>query len=249
MTTREILKSHQTQISPIWRAEAERVLWKRYEKAEEVYKQAADVFKKAEMDYWQDFSDGDKNHNKLTNVFAKAYQEKNTRFEEIIAIFRDMLRCGFVTKESNKVEYLWIRVNTQMFKDGIIPATSLAKDLGLDLIDIYGIRKWEAIKASPLNDPDIKRHKEAEEAYDQAVDHYREAVDDFNEADQKKYTRFAGMVVIERALLRCGFVTQESDWKKWTQKTYNIQLLKEGRTLDDSDDDSDDNSDDSDDEE
>ena len=32
-----------------------------------------------------------------------------------------MLRCGFVTKESNKVEYLWIRVNTQMFKDGIIP--------------------------------------------------------------------------------------------------------------------------------
>src|SRR6185369_7301273 len=34
-------------------------------------------------------------------------------------------------------------------------ATSLAKDLGLDLVDIYGIRKWEAIKASPLNDPDI----------------------------------------------------------------------------------------------
>jgi hypothetical protein len=112
---------HLLEVNPIWRAEAERVLWKRYEKAEEVYKQAADVFKKAEMDYWQDFSDGGKNHNKLTNVFAKAYQEKNTRFEEIIAIFRDMLRCGFVTKESNKVEYLWIRVNTQMFKDGIIP--------------------------------------------------------------------------------------------------------------------------------
>ena len=146
---REILKSHQTphavsaipelvghileyipsndfgphllEVSPIWKAEAGRVLWKRYEKAEEVYKQAVDVFKKAEMDYWQDFSDGDINHNKLTNVFAKAYREKNTRFEEIIAIFRDMLCCGFVTKESNKVEYLWIRVNTQMFKDGIIP--------------------------------------------------------------------------------------------------------------------------------
>ncbi|CAB4411663.1 unnamed protein product [Rhizophagus irregularis] len=169
---------------------------------------------------------------------------------------------GFVTKESNKVEYLWIRVNTQMFKDGIIPATSLAEDLGLDLIDIYGIRKWEAMQASPLNDPDIvaemykrckaelwKRHKEAEEVYDQAVDHYRKAIDDFNEADQKKYTRFAGMVVIERALLRCGFVTQESDWEKWTQMTYNIQLLKEGRTPDDLDDDLDDDSDDSDDEE
>jgi hypothetical protein len=36
-------------------------------------------------------------------------------------------------------------------------ATSLAKDLGLDLIDIYGIRKWEAMQASPLNDPDIVR--------------------------------------------------------------------------------------------
>src|SRR3970040_321217 len=76
--------SHLLEVNPIWKAEAERVLWKRYEKAEEVYKQAADVFKKAEMDYWQDFSDGGKNHNKPTNVFAKAYQEKNTRFEEII---------------------------------------------------------------------------------------------------------------------------------------------------------------------
>jgi len=36
-------------------------------------------------------------------------------------------------------------------------ATSLAKDLSLDLIDIYGIRKWEAMQASPLNDPDIVR--------------------------------------------------------------------------------------------
>ncbi|GBC46929.2 hypothetical protein GLOIN_2v1779779 [Rhizophagus irregularis DAOM 181602=DAOM 197198] len=34
-------------------------------------------------------------------------------------------------------------------------ATSLAEDLGLDLVDIYGIRKWIQIRASPLNDPDI----------------------------------------------------------------------------------------------
>ncbi|GET50574.1 hypothetical protein GLOIN_2v1779779 [Rhizophagus irregularis DAOM 181602=DAOM 197198] len=135
-------------------------------------------------------------------------------------------------------------------------ATSLAEDLGLDLVDIYGIRKWIQIRASPLNDPDIvaemKRHKEAEEVYKQAVDYYKEAIDNFNEADQKKYTRFAGIVVIERALLRCGFITQESDWEKWTQITYNIQLLKEGRTPDDSDDESDDGEvslDDSDDEE
>jgi hypothetical protein len=160
-------------------------------------------------------------------------------------------------------------------------ATFLAEDLGLDLVDIYGIRKWIQMQASPFNDPDIvremvrnlpvkefgehlkinrlwynccktelwKRYKEAEKAYNRAVDYYREAIDNFNEADQKKYTRFAGMVVIERALLRCGFITQESDWEKWTQMTYNIQLLKEGRTLDDSDDDLDDDSNDSDDEE
>ncbi|PKY61461.1 hypothetical protein RhiirA4_486481 [Rhizophagus irregularis] len=34
-------------------------------------------------------------------------------------------------------------------------ATSLAEDLSFDLVDIYGIHKWEAMKASPLNDPDI----------------------------------------------------------------------------------------------
>ncbi|GET54090.1 hypothetical protein GLOIN_2v1779779 [Rhizophagus irregularis DAOM 181602=DAOM 197198] len=34
-------------------------------------------------------------------------------------------------------------------------ATSLAEDLGLDLVDIYGIRKWIQMRASPLNDPDI----------------------------------------------------------------------------------------------
>ncbi|UZO27886.1 uncharacterized protein OCT59_021439 [Rhizophagus irregularis] len=162
--------------------------------------------------------------------------------------------------------------------------TSLAEDLSLDLVDIYGIHKWIQMQASPLNDPDIvvemvrnlpvkefgkhlkinrlwyncckaelwKRHKEAEEAYNRVVDHYRKAVDNFIEADQKKYTRFAGMVVVEKSLLRCDFITQESDWKKWTQMTYNIQLLKEGHTFDDSDDKSDDEEvslDDSDDEE
>ncbi|UZN99693.1 uncharacterized protein OCT59_000960 [Rhizophagus irregularis] len=34
-------------------------------------------------------------------------------------------------------------------------ATYLAKNLGLDLVDIYGIRKWIQMRASPLNDPDI----------------------------------------------------------------------------------------------
>ncbi|GBC21623.2 highly derived D5-like helicase-primase [Rhizophagus irregularis DAOM 181602=DAOM 197198] len=33
--------------------------------------------------------------------------------------------------------------------------TYLAEDLGLDLVDIYGICKWIQMRASPLNDPDI----------------------------------------------------------------------------------------------
>ena len=37
-------------------------------------------------------------------------------------------------------------------------ATSLAEDLGLDLVDIYGIRKWKAMQDSPLNDPDIVKY-------------------------------------------------------------------------------------------
>ncbi|CAB4407140.1 unnamed protein product [Rhizophagus irregularis] len=109
-----------------------------------------------------------------------------------------------------------------------------SNDFGPHLLEISPIWRTEAERVL------WKRHKKAEEAYDQVVDHYREAVDNFIEADQKKYTRFAGMVAVERALLRCNFVTQESDWEKWTQMTYNIQLLKEGCTLDDSDDDSDD---------
>ncbi|GBC15347.2 hypothetical protein GLOIN_2v1779779 [Rhizophagus irregularis DAOM 181602=DAOM 197198] len=109
-------------------------------------------------------------------------------------------------------------------------ATSLAEDLGLDLVDIYGIRKWIQMQASPFNDPDIPS-----------------CGSDIKEAEEVRRK-----VAVERALLRCGFITQESDWEKWTQITYNIQLLKEGRTLDDSDDESDDGEvslDDSDDEE
>ncbi|CAB4405960.1 unnamed protein product [Rhizophagus irregularis] len=142
-------------------------------------------------------------------------------------------------------------------------ATSLAEELGLDLVDIYGIRKWEAMKASPLNDPDIV----AEMVRNLPVKEFGKhlllnalgmfGVETSYESGIKKprrhmTRRFAGMVVIERSLLRCGFITQESDWEKWTQMTYNIQLLKEGRTLDDSDDESDDGEvslDDSDDEE
>ncbi|PKB97109.1 hypothetical protein RhiirA5_433717 [Rhizophagus irregularis] len=34
-------------------------------------------------------------------------------------------------------------------------ATYLAEDIRLDFVDIYGIRKWIQMQASPLNDPNI----------------------------------------------------------------------------------------------
>ncbi|PKY60263.1 hypothetical protein RhiirA4_483780 [Rhizophagus irregularis] len=88
---RKILKSHQTpvhciKVSPIWRAEAERVLWKRHEKAEEVYNQAANICKKAERAYWRDCADGSINLDKLTGEYTKVNQEKYTRFEEMVVI-------------------------------------------------------------------------------------------------------------------------------------------------------------------
>ncbi|PKC52984.1 hypothetical protein RhiirA1_480262 [Rhizophagus irregularis] len=75
-----------------------------------------------------------------------------------------------------------------------------------------------------------KQHKEAEKAYDRAVDEYKKAtkvyyksvsqirnenIENFfgkyDKACKKRHTRFAEMVVVEQAILRCSFVTRESD--------------------------------------
>ncbi|CAB4415415.1 unnamed protein product [Rhizophagus irregularis] len=179
-------------------------------------------------------------------------------------------------------------------------ATSLAEELGLDLIDIYGIRKWEAMQASPLNDPDIvaemvknlpveefgkhlllnrtwyarckaelwKQHKKAEEAYNLAANickkaeraFWRDCADggrnfdklagEYTKVNQEKHTRFEEMVVIEQAILCCGFISKEINKGEYIRMTYNIELFKDGDTPDeDAFGDSDDDSDDSDDEE
>ncbi|GBC31802.1 hypothetical protein GLOIN_2v1779779 [Rhizophagus irregularis DAOM 181602=DAOM 197198] len=57
-------------------------------------------------------------------------------------------------------------------------ATSLAEDLGIDLIDIYGIHKWIQMWASPLNDPDI--------AYDRAVEKKEKAGDDLGQSFEEE---------------------------------------------------------------
>jgi hypothetical protein len=87
------------------------------------------------------------------------------------------------------------------------------------------------------------RHKKAEKTHDKAYDEYQKvyfatlgpvffvsqsAWDDEYDAYNKADEAFTDQVEIEEALLRCGFVTQELDWKKWTQITYNIKIYDEG---------------------
>ncbi|CAB4405722.1 unnamed protein product [Rhizophagus irregularis] len=115
-------------------------------------------------------------------------------------------------------------------------ATSLAKELGLDLIDIYGIRKWEAMQASPLNDPDIVAEMvrnlpveefEAESEYDQAAEKWEKANDAL------------GQSLEEDGILR------ELEWEAY-QKTCKertnarVKHIMDEDVFGDSDDDSDD---------
>jgi hypothetical protein len=146
---REILKSHQTphavsaipelvghileyipsnnfgphllEVSPIWKAEAGRVLWKRHKKAEEVYSQAANICKKAERAFWRDCADGGINFDKLSGEAEKVIQEKRTRFGEMAFIEQAILRCSFISEEINKGEYIRMMRNFELHKDGDTP--------------------------------------------------------------------------------------------------------------------------------
>ncbi|CAB4445040.1 unnamed protein product [Rhizophagus irregularis] len=112
---------HLLEVSPIWRAEAERVLWKRHTQAEKIYDQAANICKKAERAYWRDCADGGINLDKLIGEYTKVNQEKHTRFEEMVAIEQAILCCGFISEEINKGEYIRMTYNIELFKDGDTP--------------------------------------------------------------------------------------------------------------------------------
>jgi hypothetical protein len=47
----------------------------------------------------------------------------------------------------------------------------------------------------------------------------------YDAAYKKDYTTFRELVEIEKAILQRRIITQESDWKKWTQMDYNIKLF------------------------
>jgi hypothetical protein len=95
-----------------------------------------------------------------------------------------------------------------------------------------------------------KRHKKAEEIYYDALEKCKEAhnkfykmkntldnpfhlikyEDAYDAAYRKDYTTFRELVEIEKAILQCRIVTQESDWEKWTQMDYNIKLFHSSLT-------------------
>ncbi|UZO13044.1 uncharacterized protein OCT59_008476 [Rhizophagus irregularis] len=112
---------HLLEVNPIWRAEAERVLWKRRMQAEEAYEQVANICKKAERAFWRDCADGGINFDKLDDESTKISQEKYTRFEEMVVIEQAILHCSFISEETNKGEYIRMMRNFELFKDGDTP--------------------------------------------------------------------------------------------------------------------------------
>ncbi|CAB4441960.1 unnamed protein product [Rhizophagus irregularis] len=111
---REILKSHQTPY-------VVSVIPELHTQAEEVYGQAANVSKKAERAFWRDCADGGINFDKLSGEVEKVIREKHTRFGEMVDIEQAILRCGFISEEINKGEYIRIMRNIELFKDGETP--------------------------------------------------------------------------------------------------------------------------------
>ncbi|PKY57952.1 hypothetical protein RhiirA4_479417, partial [Rhizophagus irregularis] len=70
--------STSAKVSPILKAEAEYILWKRHKEAEKAYKQAANICKKAERALGQD----GRNLKKLADKLTKVNQGKYTRLKK-----------------------------------------------------------------------------------------------------------------------------------------------------------------------
>ncbi|PKK59246.1 hypothetical protein RhiirC2_821398 [Rhizophagus irregularis] len=108
-------------INRLWYNCCKAELWKWHKEAEQVYGRAADEDKKARKAYWQTFEGDRKNVNKAYEECEKAHDKKYTSFKEMVDIEQAILRCGFVTKESDLGEYIWMSFNIQLLKNGFTP--------------------------------------------------------------------------------------------------------------------------------
>ncbi|GBC43260.2 hypothetical protein RIR_jg5194.t1 [Rhizophagus irregularis DAOM 181602=DAOM 197198] len=110
----------------------------------------------------------------------------------------------------------WITLlqSVQLINLANIYCSTILGMLGVETNCENGIKKLNKYMAERKNVN--KANKECEKAY------------------KKRYTSFEEMmVVIEQAILCCGFVTRESNWGKYNWTIYNIQLLKNGFTPED----------------
>ncbi|CAB4412228.1 unnamed protein product [Rhizophagus irregularis] len=84
---------HLLEVSPIWRAEAERVLWKRHKKAEEVYDRAVEKKEKANDAVGQSEEDGIPRELEWV-AYQKACKERTNAAVEHIRVKDAIHRCG-----------------------------------------------------------------------------------------------------------------------------------------------------------
>jgi hypothetical protein len=176
-------------------------------------------------------------NNAYTKVIYKRYPNMNYLAEKLAVIF------GYTVSDIMDInkEILFEQVRTQCpFNQGEIVTQFFANLKTKDFGSWVKLNRNFWMKAKRELE---EKHKKAEEAHDKAFDEYQKVYfvylgprffinqftwDDEYDACNKADEAFTDQIEIEEALLRCGFVTQASDWEKWTQITYNIKIYDEG---------------------
>ncbi|CAB4425141.1 unnamed protein product [Rhizophagus irregularis] len=88
---------HLLEVSPIWRAESERVLWKRHKKAEEAYDRAVEKKEKANDALGQSEEEGIRNRDLRDlewEAYQKACKERINAGVKHIMVRNAIRRCG-----------------------------------------------------------------------------------------------------------------------------------------------------------
>ncbi|GBC52445.1 uncharacterized protein OCT59_028889 [Rhizophagus irregularis] len=86
--------THLLEVSPIWRVEAERVLWKRYKKAEEAYDRAVKKKEKANDALGQSLEEEGILHELEWEAYQKACKERTNAAVEHIIVKEAIRRCN-----------------------------------------------------------------------------------------------------------------------------------------------------------
>ncbi|GBC50130.1 hypothetical protein GLOIN_2v1785889 [Rhizophagus irregularis DAOM 181602=DAOM 197198] len=89
--------THLLEVSPIWRAEAERILWKRHKEAEEAYDKAVEKKEKANDALGRSEEEGNRNRDLCElewEAYQKACKERTNAAVEHIIVKEAIRRCN-----------------------------------------------------------------------------------------------------------------------------------------------------------